>query len=112
MKGRMILYRNAVSRLSLMEGWLITPWPVNNSPPIIRRCWIGRRGRLPSAITQATLPLGTSCIRSAYWVEGGLIGGPVALALVLVAVGMLSGARRLRTVPELPPLPTFTQRPG
>jgi len=48
----------------------------------------------------------------AYWVEGGLIGGPVALALVLVAVGMLSGARRLRTVPELPPLPTFTQRPG
>src|SRR6202162_6161385 len=48
----------------------------------------------------------------AYWAEGGLIGGPIALALVLVAVGMLRGARRLRTVPELPTLPTFTQWTG
>ena len=49
---------------------------------------------------------------AAYWVEGGLIGGPWALALVLVAVGMLTGARRLRSAPGLPPLPTFTQRSG
>jgi hypothetical protein len=42
---------------------------------------------------------------AAYWVEGGLIGGPFALALVLVAVGMLRGARRLRSTPGLPPLP-------
>ena|ERR1700731_223901 len=48
----------------------------------------------------------------AYWVGGSLIGGPFALALVLVAVGMLRSARRLRSAPELPPLPTFTQRSG
>jgi len=47
---------------------------------------------------------------AAYWVEGGLIGGPFALALVLAAVGMLRGARRLRSAPGLPPLPTSTQR--
>jgi hypothetical protein len=47
-----------------------------------------------------------------YWVAGGLVGGPFALALVLVVVGMLRGARRLRNAPELPPLPTFTQRSG
>jgi hypothetical protein len=41
------------------------------------------------------------------WFEGGLIGGPFALALVLVAVGMLRGARRLRSAPGLPPLPRF-----
>jgi len=44
---------------------------------------------------------------AAYWVEGGLIGGPVALALVLAAVGILRGARRLRSAPGLPPLPRF-----
>jgi hypothetical protein len=49
---------------------------------------------------------------AAYWVEGGLIGGPFALALVLLAVGMLRGARRLRSPPALPPLPTCTQRSG
>jgi hypothetical protein len=48
----------------------------------------------------------------AYWVGGALIGGPFALAFVLVAVGMLRGVRRLRTASELPPLPTFTQRSG
>jgi len=48
----------------------------------------------------------------AYWIVGGLIGGPFALAIVLVAVGMLRGARRLRNAPELPPLPTFTRRSG
>ena len=48
----------------------------------------------------------------ANWAEGGLIGGPFALALVLVAIGMLRGARRLRSAPELPTLPTFTQRSG
>jgi hypothetical protein len=49
---------------------------------------------------------------AAYWVDGGLIVGPFALSLVLVAVGMLRGAQRLRTAPGLPPLPTFTQRSG
>ena len=49
---------------------------------------------------------------AAYWVDGGLIGGPFALALLLVAVGMLRGAHRLRSAPELPPLPTFTERPS
>ena len=49
---------------------------------------------------------------AAYWVDGGLIGGPIALSLVLVAVGMLRGLRRLRGGPGLPPLPTFTQRSG
>ena len=44
---------------------------------------------------------------AAYWVEGGLIGGPFALALVLVAVGMFRGASRLRSAPGLPPLPRF-----
>jgi hypothetical protein len=48
----------------------------------------------------------------AYWIVGGLIGGPFALAFVVVAVGMLRGARRLRNTPELPPLPTFTRRSG
>jgi hypothetical protein len=43
----------------------------------------------------------------AYWVEGGLIGGPFALALVLATMGMLRGARRLRNAPGLPPLPRF-----
>jgi len=49
---------------------------------------------------------------AAYWVEGGLIGGPFALALGLAAAGLLTGARRLRSAPGLPPLPTFTQRSG
>jgi hypothetical protein len=48
----------------------------------------------------------------AYWVAGGLIGGPFALALVLVAVGILRGARRLRATPELPPLPRFRSGNG
>jgi len=48
----------------------------------------------------------------ANWAEAGLIGGPFALALVPVAIGMLRGARRLRSAPELPTLPTFTQRSG
>jgi hypothetical protein len=42
----------------------------------------------------------------AYWVEGGLIGGPFALALILVVAGMLRAATRLRSAPGLPPLPT------
>jgi len=42
----------------------------------------------------------------AYWVEGGLIGGPFALALVLAGVGILRSARR-RSAPGLPPLPRF-----
>jgi hypothetical protein len=33
---------------------------------------------------------------AAYWVEGGLIGGPLALALGLLAAGLLRGAQRLR----------------
>ncbi|HVH65590.1 MAG TPA: hypothetical protein VM674_06095 [Candidatus Acidoferrum sp.] len=41
-----------------------------------------------------------------YWVEGGLIGGTFGLALVLVAVGMTTGVRRLRKASDLPPLPT------
>ena len=49
---------------------------------------------------------------AAHWVEGGLIGGPFALALGLLAAGLLMGARRLRSVPGLPPLPRFTQGPG
>jgi hypothetical protein len=48
----------------------------------------------------------------AYWVEGGLIGGAFGLALVLVAVGMVRGVRRLRTPSRLPPLSTFRRRPG
>jgi hypothetical protein len=49
---------------------------------------------------------------AAYWVEGGLIGGPWALALVLVAVGLLRGAYRVRNTSELPPLPPFPERSG
>ena len=49
---------------------------------------------------------------AAYWVEGGLIGGLFALALGLVAAGLLMAARRLRSTPGLPPLPRFTEGPG
>ena len=46
---------------------------------------------------------------AAYWVEGGLIGGPIVLALILVTIGVVNSARRLRQPPSLPPLPTFQQ---
>ena len=41
---------------------------------------------------------------AAYFVEGGVIGGPFGVAIVLVAVGMLRGASRLRHVRDIPPL--------
>jgi hypothetical protein len=44
--------------------------------------------------------------RAAYWVEGGMMGGPIALAAVLVLVGLLRSASNLRRHSTLPPLPT------
>ena len=44
---------------------------------------------------------------AAYWVEGGLVFGPLALAVFLVTVGVWTSARRLRKPSSLPPLPTF-----
>ena len=49
---------------------------------------------------------------AAYWVEGGLIAGPVGVELLLVILGMLRSVRRLREPPSLPPLPTFRERSG
>jgi hypothetical protein len=79
-----------------------------DNPPLL-----DRSPRTVTVCYDASEPANGYIVRSAaYWVDGGLIGGPFALALVLVTVGMLKGARRLRTAPELPPLPTFRQRSG
>ncbi len=44
----------------------------------------------------------------AYWVEGAAVAGPFALAIVLVVVGMIRSALRLREPsPSLPPLPSY-----
>lgn len=48
---------------------------------------------------------------AAYWVEGGLVFGPLALAVFLVTVGVLTSARRLRKPSSLPPLPSFPRYP-
>lgn len=48
---------------------------------------------------------------AAYWVEGALVGGPFALAIILAAVGVLNSRRRLRRPPSLPPIPTFERYP-
>ncbi|TMD41902.1 MAG: hypothetical protein E6I88_06300 [Chloroflexi bacterium] len=70
--------------------------------------------RMPRTVTvcyYASAPVGGYIVHpGAYWVEGGLIGGPFALALILLAFGMLTGVHRLRSAPGLPPLPTSRQR--
>lgn len=48
---------------------------------------------------------------AAYWVEGGLVGGPFALAIILAAIGIVNSRRRLGKPPSLPPLPTFERYP-
>ena len=48
---------------------------------------------------------------AAYWVEGGLVFGPLTLAVFLVTVGVLTSARRLRKPSSLPPLPSFPRYP-
>jgi hypothetical protein len=79
-----------------------------DNPPLL-----DRKPRTVTVCYYASAPVNGYIVHpAAYWVDGGLIGGPFALALVLVAVGMLRGARRLRSAPGLPPLPTFTQRSG
>jgi hypothetical protein len=74
-----------------------------DNPPLL-----DRSPRTVSVCYYASSPVSGYIVRpAAYWVEGGLIGGPFALALGLVAVGMLRGASRLRSAPGLPPLPRF-----
>jgi hypothetical protein len=44
----------------------------------------------------------------AYWVEGGAVGGPFGVAIVLVLGGLIRSVRRLREPPpSLPPLSRF-----
>ena len=43
---------------------------------------------------------------AAYWVEGGLVGGPFALAIILITFGIVNSRRRLSKPTSLPPLPT------
>ena len=47
---------------------------------------------------------------AAYRVEGGLVAGPLGVAIILVIVGMLNSAGRLRRPPSLPPMPTLGRR--
>lgn len=45
---------------------------------------------------------------AAYWVEGPLIAGPLALGLILLVSGVAVSLRRIRATPEeLPPLPSW-----
>lgn len=44
---------------------------------------------------------------AAYWVEGGLVAGPFGGAAILIVLGVLNSARRLRKPPSLPPLPSM-----
>jgi hypothetical protein len=77
------------------------PPPANRSPHTVTVCY------------DPGEPVNGYIVRpAAYWIEGALIGGPFALAVVLVAAGILRGARRLRRAPGLPPLPPLTQRSG
>ena len=79
-----------------------------DNPPLL-----DRSPRMVTVCYYASEPVNGYIARpAAYWVEGGLIGGPWALALVLVAVGLLRGAYRVRNTSELPPLPPFPQRSG
>jgi hypothetical protein len=74
-----------------------------DNPPLL-----DRSPRKVSVCYYASEPANGYIVRpAAYWFEGGLVGGPFALALVLVAVGMLRAVARLRSAPGLPPLPTF-----
>ncbi len=43
---------------------------------------------------------------AAYWIEGGLVAGPTALAIILASVGIVGARRQLQKPPSLPPLPT------
>ena len=72
--------------------------------------------RTPRTVTVCYYPdqpaVGYIVHPAAYWVEGGLMFGPLALGLVLFIVGMLTSWRRLMNPPQLPPLPGLSQTSG
>jgi hypothetical protein len=77
------------------------PPPVDRSPRMVTVCY------------DPAEPVTGYIVRpAAYWVEGGLVGGPAALALTMAGVGLLGSMRRLRHAPRLPPLPSLERRPG
>lgn len=79
----------------------------DNPPPV------DRSSRTVTVCYDPSEPVMGYIVRpAAYWVEGSLIAGPLALALVLVSAGMLNSVRRLRRAPEMPPLPRSGPRSG
>ena len=71
-----------------------TPALTDRSPRTVTVCYY------PSTINN-----GYIVHPAAYWVEGSLIAGPLAIAIILTAVGVLNSVRQLRRPSNLPPLP-------